>query len=92
MDRTEHEIQRGERAALLLQDELIVGAFETIEKELTEQWQNSPVRDVEGREKLWLSLKLLQKVHGHLTSVVETGQIAKLTLAQQIGQKLNPFS
>lgn len=57
MDRTEREIQRGERAAQLLQDELIVEALETIEKEYTERWKNSPVRDAEGREKLYLMVK-----------------------------------
>lgn len=35
MDKTETEILRGERAALLLQDELLVEAFQTIERELT---------------------------------------------------------
>lgn len=56
------------------------------------QWENSPVRDKEGREVLWLSQKLLAKVHGQLAQVMETGQLAKLSLAQRIGQKLNPFS
>lgn len=92
MDRTEREIQRGERAAQLLQDELIVEALETIEREYTEQWKNSPVRDVEGREKLFLMVKTAKKFRMELESVMETGQLAKLSLAQRLGQKLNPFS
>src|SRR3546814_10799433 len=74
-DRTESEIHRGEQAARLLNEPLMIEAFATIEQELTEQWQNSPARDAEGREKLWLSLKLLHRVRGHLTNVLETGQI-----------------
>ena len=92
MDRTEREIQRGERAAQLLQDELIVEALETIEREYTEQGKNSPVRDVEGREKLFLMVKTAKKFRAELESVMETGQLAKLSLAQRLGQKLNPFS
>lgn len=91
-DQTELEIRRGEHAATLLNDELLTEAFAFIAQELTNQWQNSPARDNEGREKLWLSLKLLSKVRGHLTSVLETGKFAKLSLAQEIGQRLNPFS
>lgn len=66
MDRTELEIQRGERAALLLQDEMLTEALETIETEYTEQWKNSPVRDVDGREKLFLMVKTAQKFRAEL--------------------------
>ena len=89
-DQTELEIRRGEHAAQLLNDELLQEAFAFTEQELTRQWQNSPARDHEGREKLWLSLKLLQRVHGHLSSVLETGKFAKASLAQQIGERLKP--
>lgn len=92
MDRTEREIQRGERAAQLLQDDLIVEALDKVEREYTEQWKNSPVRDAEGREKLFLMVKTAQKFRMELESVMETGQLAKLSLAQRLGQKLNPFS
>jgi hypothetical protein len=85
-DTLETEIRRGEHAASLLNDELLTEAFATIEKEYTEQWLNSPARDSEAREKLWLSLKLLQMVRGHLQSTLETGQIARATLAERVGQ------
>ncbi|MFD0738241.1 hypothetical protein ACFQZQ_02920 [Lysobacter koreensis] len=88
-DKTEHEILRGHDAELLLSHPLLTDAFQIIEQELTEQWQNSPARDQEGREKLWVSLKLLKRLQGQLTSVVETGQFAKATLAQRVGQRLS---
>lgn len=87
-DPMEVEILRGERARLLLEDPLIVEAFQTTEQELTDQWLRSPVRDVEGREKLYLTLRCLQKVQGHLTSVMNNGTIAKATLAQRAGRTL----
>lgn len=92
IDKTEYEILRGQDAEQLLAHPLLVEAFELIEKELTDQWQNSPARDQAGREKLWLTLRLLKRLQVQIRSVVETGQFAKATLAQRIGQRLNPYS
>lgn len=89
MDRIEAEILRGERAKQLLEEPLIVEAFQVIEKEYLDQWQNSPARDVEGREALFLMLKCLQRVKGHLTLAMESGMIEKATLAQRAGQTLS---
>lgn len=84
----EQIIQRGDRAKQLLDEPLLVEAFAVAEQEYLDQWQNSPARDVEGREKLYLMLKLLQRVKGHLTSAMESGVIEKATLAQRAGQTL----
>lgn len=90
-DRTEYEIARGERAHQLLTDPLLVEAFETVEQELHDQWQNSPARDAEGREKLFLTLKCLQRARLNLVSMVETGVMAKATLAQRASQTLSGY-
>lgn len=95
-DKTEQAIFRGERAARLLEDELLQEAFATIEQEYTNQWLTSPARDKKGRESLWLMVKTLHRFKAELSAVVETGKLAQhnLTLAQkarQIGAKLKPF-
>lgn len=92
MDKTEHEIRRGERAAALLGDDLLSDAFTTIEREYTKQWIDSPARDAEGREKLYLMVKTVQRLRLELQSVMETGQIAKATLAERVGRTLSRFS
>ena len=79
----EQDVQRGERARLLLSDDIIAEAFDTISKELLDAWQTSPARDVEGRETLWLSLKLLGQVKQHLISVAESGQMAAIDLSRR---------
>lgn len=91
-DKTERDIFRGEQAARLLNDELLQEAFATIERECTDQWLQSPERDIEGRERLRLTIKCLHRLRLELQSVLDTGQMAKLSLAQRIGQKLSPFS
>lgn len=79
----EDEVMRGEQAAMLLNHPLLIEARETIESELMNAWQTSPARDVEGRETLWLSVKLLQQVFQHLKSTLETGQLAAEGLARR---------
>ncbi len=74
---------RGELARQLLGNPLLAEAFQTIEDEVTEAWRASPARDVEGREKLWLQLKLLHKLRGQLELVVETGRAAEASLVQR---------
>lgn len=85
-DKTELEISRGEEAARLLANPLYVESFDAVEQELMEQWKNSPARDEAGREKLWLSLKLLHRTRAQLEQVMQTGHVARETLASKIGQ------
>lgn len=88
MDRIETEILRGERAKQLLEEPILAEAFALIELEYMKAWQDSPARDAEARELLYLSLKNLQKVKGHLLQVMDSGSLAKATLAQRAGQTL----
>ena len=75
-------IRDGQEAERLLSHPLLLQAFELIEKDIQDQWLNSPARDVDGREKLHLMTKLLHRLRGQLQSVVENGQIVQRTLEQ----------
>ena len=77
------EATRGMRANELMSDEIMVEAFTTLDQRLTNEWANSPARDTEGRERLWLMLKLLKSVEGHLKEVATTGKMAALKLEQE---------
>lgn len=79
----EEEVLRGEQAAHLLNHPLLIEARQTIESELMHAWQTSPARDVEGRETLWLSLKLMGQVFGHIQTTLETGKLAAEGLARR---------
>lgn len=80
----EQEIQRAQEAERLLAHPLLIEAFETIEKEVIEKWKQSPARDGDGREKLWLTLKLLHRVRTHLESVVSSGKLAQMKLRDRL--------
>ena len=69
--------QREARAKSVLSDELFNEAFATLEQDITDAWNHTGIHDTEARENLWLSLRLLERIRLHLTSIVETGEMAK---------------
>ena len=50
----EKEKQRGLRAKQILEDEIFVETINTIKTNLYQEWINTPIRDSEGREKIFL--------------------------------------
>ncbi len=76
---------RARQANDLLNNELLVEAFDTLRQELLERWENSSSNESEARESIWLGLQLLERVRRHLESIVTTGEMAKLR------EKSSPF-
>lgn len=76
----EQRASMGDRAREVLENEAYIEAFASIEKELIESWKNSPARDPEGREKLWLMLAMLNKVQKALQSTMDSGKLARKDL------------
>ena len=70
--------QRESRAQSLIDDELLKEAFDVLRKDLMNRWQQSGSTDLEARESIWLAMRLLDKIHGHITSIVETGHMNKI--------------
>ena len=79
------DLRREEHAKRLLNDELFNEAFDTLKTDLLERWHNSGSNESEARESLWLAIRLLDKVRGHVESIVETGHMAKIL------EKQHPF-
>ena len=75
-------MNREAEAKRLLENELFVEAFDTLEKELLLSWSRTNSNDVAQRESCWLATRLLERVKAHITSIVETGHMAKI-LEQQ---------
>jgi hypothetical protein len=70
------EQQRGHRAKQILEDEIFVEAIQKVSAELDQEWINSPVRDTEGREKIYMMKRMLNVLLVQLQSVMETGKLA----------------
>jgi hypothetical protein len=62
---------------------LVQEAFSILRDEYIKAWRSSPARDTEGREQLWLLLKVVDRVESHLRQAVESGKIAKQELVHR---------
>ena len=71
------DIARGDRARELLAEPLLIEAFELLESEYTDAWKESPAADSAARDRLWLMLKLLHRVRGHLEIAVTDGKLKR---------------
>ena len=76
----DEERVRGEHARRLMSDPMLVEAFDTVEKTIRDAWAGSGEQQERERERLWLMLKLLGRVQGHLKTALETGKLAATQL------------
>ena len=72
------DLRREEHARRLLEDVLLKEAFDTLREDLMNRWSHSGTTDSEARESIWLAIRLLDKIDGHIRSIVETGHMAKI--------------
>ena len=77
-----NEEERVGRAKNLLNDALFNEAFDVLRKDLMGRWESSGSTELEARESIWLAMRLLDKLHGHIKSIVETGHMNKV-MSQQ---------
>ena len=73
---------REEKANRILTDPLYQEAFDVLKEDLMNRWQHSGSTELEARESIWLAMRLLDKLHGHIKSIVETGHMNKV-MSQQ---------
>lgn len=85
------ELQRADHAQQLRDNPLLTEALETFEMELTEAWTNSPQRDAEGRERLFLMLSAAKKFRNFLSTTIQTGQMARSQI-KEVTAKPGPLS
>jgi hypothetical protein len=66
---------RSDTARRILNDPLIVEAFETIERDVMEAFFNCPARDTEGLRILQTNLRLARQFKGILQGAIERGKL-----------------
>jgi hypothetical protein len=71
---------RAIRARQLLDDEMLVEAFKTLEDAYTLAWRSTYAGDIAAREKLFLAVNIVGKVRDHLTVAVTNGKLAQAEL------------
>jgi hypothetical protein len=70
--------ERERRAQSLINDPLLKESFDVLKEDLMNRWNHSGSTDLEARESIWLAMRLLDRIHGHINSIVETGHMAKM--------------
>jgi hypothetical protein len=77
------EVSRARQAQEVMDNPLFQEAFNSLQEQLRREWESSPARDTEGRERIWLAVNLLGKVRQHLEQTMQTGSMARMQLEQQ---------
>ena len=70
--------ERERRAQSLINDPLLNEAFDVLKEDLMNRWNHSGSTDLEARESIWLAMRLLDRIHGHINSIIESGHMAKM--------------
>lgn len=73
----EEEQRRSELAKNILENPVFQDASTKIRQELYGEFLNSPARDSEGREKIYLMGKMFDLLLVNIKSVMETGKLNK---------------
>lgn len=81
------EVARGDRAKAILDDEIYQEAWREVEAAIIQKWRECPIRDRDGAHELKLMLKLLEDVHGHINTVMQSGKMAAMQLEAEKKRK-----
>jgi hypothetical protein len=76
-------IYNGNRAKEILDNEVFQAVIADMKQEFIKEWENSPARDTEGRERLWNLLKLTEKFEAMIRKTFDTGRLATEELKHQ---------
>ena len=83
----EKQIREGKRAQVLLNDPLLKQAFEDLLETYKQEIFNTNFADDNRRRSLWMAYNMVDKIRGHLQTIMESGKLASkdLELLQKQG-------
>lgn len=77
LDAAEAEIARAKRAAALLEEDSVFHeAWQALGEKIEHAWRTSPVRDTDGRERLFLMRRAMDDLRIVLDGFVQNGAVA----------------
>ena len=89
MDDLEINLARGDRARLLLEDELLIEMLTKIEDDCYREIRNSKLMENPIREQAYLLLTTVDILRAKLRSVMDTGKMAEVALVRRRGRPPN---
>jgi hypothetical protein len=87
----EEELRRAQQAKELLEHPLLIEVFDVLRRQVLDTWKNSAVRDAEGRERLFMAIRMVEQVEGLLREYVTTGKFAAMQLEALRKGTINEF-
>jgi DNA integrity scanning protein DisA with diadenylate cyclase activity len=73
---------RSAEAQSLLDNALFNEALATLEVEYIKAWKATPLRDSDGRERVWQAVQIVGKIKDHISSVLNDGKLAAAQLKE----------
>ena len=73
-------MREGKRAQVLLNDPLLKQAFEDLLETYKQEIFNTSFTDDDNRRSLWMAYNMLDKIRGHLQTIMESGKLAQKDL------------
>ena len=89
MDDLEINLARGDRAKLLLEDELLNEMLKRIEDDCYREIRSSKLMEGPVREQAYLLLTTVDIMRAKLRSVMDTGKMAEVALVRRRGRPPN---
>ena len=89
MDDLEINLARGDRAKLLLEDELLNEMLKRIEDDCYREIRSSKLMEEPVREQAYLLLTTVDILRAKLRSVMDTGKMAEVAIARRRGRPPN---
>jgi hypothetical protein len=89
MDDLDINLARGDRAKLLLEDELLNEMLKRIEDDCYREIRSSKLMEGPVREQAYLLLTTVDILRAKLRSVMDTGKMAEVALARRRGRPPN---
>jgi len=86
MDDVDINLARGDRARLLLEDELLNELIQKIEDDCYREIRSSKLMEGPIREQAYLLLTTIDILRAKLRSVMDTGKMAEVALARRRGR------
>ena len=82
--RLREEMDRGSKAAEILRNPVFDETFSILQKRFIQAWLDTPVENVDDRDRLYVSVHVLQEVYDQIEDVMQTGAMASKELDEQV--------
>ena len=73
---------RGAQAQALLDNDIFKEAIKTLHDDYISAWKRASVKDIDGKERLWQAVNILEKIKEQIGKVVSDGKIASQDLSR----------